>query len=783
MIDHLLDKALKQSAPPQGGLNTDDALIELLGRLAESGPGGRREVLGVLLHTPERFWSAERLEGAVAALAPVASDEDTDDLSPLHGTVLGALFSHFTATTGTKGERHFLDTLINLLDARSADLRGFAASMLGRAGVGSSVSSLAAALAREPRWDVALRIMGALKALGKPATEDALGPLLDAPTEEALIYAARQIRAARALGLRPDLMERLQIGVESTEVRGELQGALKALDLVDARIGLDDLSHTTDLLSPPEGHPDLEIVRFCDFQGRRASLEATATFDPDTDEVELALTVLLPGEHSDNTPHYKHLTHSVAKILGLEVDPAHSDMAGEGVIVRLPLRGDPPLTVFKALGPILTDIEETLHPFDRPSARRPEQVNAAMEDLLERLSRFESRRELLTAFARPIRARDGSALLCLDSDTIEDASDAPCVSFVLAFDKAALTQPDPASGLLLAFSIDGAHEIEDNEGFALIQQGLIDTIAWKLDLTFDLDERDDLALFEATEIGRGDHSACLQGHTGPAEHFEDFLGRCFTLGSFLRNLGRFTAHNANLFELLGLATPPKLDRAIMAPFKDPQAELLARREKLEALRRRRADRAPEVPEVRPEPPSTAPALSLPSAPALPPSLPSTPSRPSTPTLPSAPAATAIEWPPREAITQLTPESSATPRLPSTPALPSSPPTPGTQSPSATSKGLQPLDEKGRTPREVVRDLSAGIARVDIYLRFAGYNTSKLAQIMGILLGMEKPEVLEIIERSPCLLTENIPRDRARQIKTVLEGTGAKIAIVAPGEDL
>jgi ribosomal protein L7/L12 len=90
---------------------------------------------------------------------------------------------------------------------------------------------------------------------------------------------------------------------------------------------------------------------------------------------------------------------------------------------------------------------------------------------------------------------------------------------------------------------------------------------------------------------------------------------------------------------------------------------------------------------------------------------------------------------------------------------------------------------GRTPTEVVRNLGAGIAKVDIYLRFAGYNTGKLTQIMTILMGMGKEEVLEIIERSPCMLKEGVPRDRARQIKTVLEGTGAKIAVVAPGEEV
>ena len=52
---------------------------------------------------------------------------------------------------------------------------------------------------------------------------------------------------------------------------------------------------------------------------------------------------------------------------------------------------------------------------------------------------------------------------------------------------------------------------------------------------------------------------------------------------------------------------------------------------------------------------------------------------------------------------------------------------------------------------------------------------KMGWIMTILLGMEKDEAERVIAKAPCRLLEAVPRDRARTIKTVLEGTGATIA--------
>jgi hypothetical protein len=125
---------------------------------------------------------------------------------------------------------------------------------------------------------------------------------------------------------------------------------------------------------------------------------------------------------------------------------------------------------------------------------------------------------------------------------------------------------------------------------------------------------------------------------------------------------------------------------------------------------------------------------------------------------------------------------AAPSAPSKPTTkPSAAPSPQPSGPFDPSAG--PRDEQGRTPSQVVRDLSANLEAVDIYLRATGINTSKLAQIMHILLNMEMADAKAKIEQAPCLLLEAVPRDRARTIKTVLEGTGARIAVTQTGEGL
>jgi ribosomal protein L7/L12 len=153
--------------------------------------------------------------------------------------------------------------------------------------------------------------------------------------------------------------------------------------------------------------------------------------------------------------------------------------------------------------------------------------------------------------------------------------------------------------------------------------------------------------------------------------------------------------------------------------------------------------------------------------------------------PAAPAQRAPALPPKGAPA-LPPKAA-----PPTPA-PAAPPAPTPAPPEApaprpparaadNSAGAAPLDEQGRTPAEVLKSLNANIETVDVYLRSAGYNHTKLAQIMSILLGMTPAQARACIEQAPGILLENVPRDRARTIRTVLEGTGAKIAITSPGD--
>ncbi|MEO1271025.1 MAG: hypothetical protein AAFX99_23290, partial [Myxococcota bacterium] len=93
------------------------------------------------------------------------------------------------------------------------------------------------------------------------------------------------------------------------------------------------------------------------------------------------------------------------------------------------------------------------------------------------------------------------------------------------------------------------------------------------------------------------------------------------------------------------------------------------------------------------------------------------------------------------------------------------------------------DPFAQDPMQIIKNLGADIALADVYLRSTGYNHAKLAQIMAVYLEMERSDAMTLIEQAPCILRSGIPRDRARSIRQVLEGTGAKITLTRHGEEL
>ncbi len=925
MIDNLLDAALEQLSPP-GGISSDEDLIENLGLLSQDEPASRRAAVHALLHTRGHFWSAERVEGAIAAMTTVAAAEVDEDLAERLGALLDALFARSAQALGIPGQQTHQSALFSLLDAETAELRGFSASSLALAP--GSAETIALALAREARWDVAMRMAGALIMLGEPLGEAAIVALIDAPTEEAVSVAARHIAERPFAASRPALLRRLLREPTNSPLHRPLRRALNHADAAEAYR----------ILASSDEVEDGESLAFLNFAGRKAALKAELVQDPEREAPSLRILFSLPGELEDNRGHYARACALIASILQIPLPADQIAIGDEGASFDLSLTRDPPLVAIHALGPVLALIEETLQPFDRPSARRPELINAAMALLLERLEGLAARDgRLRAAFegATLLRTHDGGHALCLDQAAIGDPG-GPRLTFALAFDRAAIARDDPASGLILALSVADLPEIPDAEAMNRTQSALCAAIAWKTGVLVAPSTRNP-ALLDALGLPHGPLTFHLRGpRARPSlDDIEALIHRAARLSAFLRNLARLvTRGGVSLFELTGAPRLSSLLDPALAALTPPQEKATSaqdkRREKLEALQRKasepprptatepkvvpplpddeaeaqtapqRAQTAPQtpppataappsraastpaipsaipststppLPSSRPSTPalpSTASTPALPSSSALTPaaSLPSTPALPSTtstPTLPSAPTSTpalpsssALAPAASLASTPALPSASArsaasTPALPSasarsaasTPALPSStastpslssapstapeppstPDLPSTPSPSRTSpspssspsipsasgstapgraagsppasiakasgggnlgSGLQPLDDKGRSPTEVVRDLDADIAKVDIYLRSAGYNTAKLAQIMSILLTMEMGEARALIEKSPCILIEAIPRDRGRTIKTVLEGTGAKIAVTPHGEGL
>lgn len=87
-------------------------------------------------------------------------------------------------------------------------------------------------------------------------------------------------------------------------------------------------------------------------------------------------------------------------------------------------------------------------------------------------------------------------------------------------------------------------------------------------------------------------------------------------------------------------------------------------------------------------------------------------------------------------------------------------------------------------REVVKRLRAAenATRFDVFLVSAGYNIEKTCKIMSIVLSLSAEEAREKCEAAPCRLLQAAVPSRASQVKTVLEGTGAKIRLVTEGEE-
>ncbi|MBN1945089.1 MAG: hypothetical protein JW797_05400 [Bradymonadales bacterium] len=94
---------------------------------------------------------------------------------------------------------------------------------------------------------------------------------------------------------------------------------------------------------------------------------------------------------------------------------------------------------------------------------------------------------------------------------------------------------------------------------------------------------------------------------------------------------------------------------------------------------------------------------------------------------------------------------------------------------------EPITIDSMTAREVVKKLGAEEPRdMDVFLTHPGYNVKKTVDIMSVALSMTAEEATAICERAPCLIVGPVTRTKAATLKTILEGTGARIRVVTTG---
>lgn len=167
-------------------------------------------------------------------------------------------------------------------------------------------------------------------------------------------------------------------------------------------------------------------------------------------------------------------------------------------------------------------------------------------------------------------------------------------------------------------------------------------------------------------------------------------------------------------------------------------------------------------------PRKGPAASQHAGAAAPAVEPAAPARPAAPE-PTAPPADSTAPPDRSPAPDPTAASIATSVPPSRDSTPRRPQRPA-------------QDKRFRIDRLEAREFIKKLAGeepedTDVFLSSAGFNVTKTADIVAILLSIKKEEAQALCERAPCLLTGPVTRSRANQLKQIIEGTGAKIRIL------
>lgn len=746
------------TSPETTDIADDDRLIELLGELA-SGPAERAMALRALSALPPRLWTLERVGGAVATIAPQAQEETDDDLAFLTWNVLSSLVARGRELSDEPVP--FEEVLVDLLTAESAEIRGFAATTLGRTSQRSSARAIAEAVAVEQRWDVAIRGIGALTQASVPIPASVLLDMLGAPTQEAVAFAARALGASGTLDARPLLLGLLAGGQrleDSTE--RDINHAISWLDGAEAQELATELFE--DALELDDGGLVLATGG-----GRAAGF--TLVFTPDSQTLTLDLHLPTDGCDSD----VAELGSAISAMLGTTQMPSPHRLSSDGREFTLRYAPEIPSgSALRAFAEVVDHLTPAVELADRRSVGVGV-VQTALGGVREAVEQLSGRQAALAGAlpkARLTRTENGERWTVLDAGSAGvDSEGVPLLTWTAAMATDAVWTDQPERGIAFAISWSQETRMElDAARCAAIAQ----TIGWRIGLPLEGQVADSTpALLSACELPAGDiHGVWVCDEAG----LEDVISR--------PGAGHAAARYARLLDRLESLTMFLGCYAHRVGVGEDPAESLN-------LRPLPAQEwiPPELPEPEEEAPETSPHQPVVEQPTLEFELPSDDAptddftdlqflrRPPTPPVfvegqeeAVAPAPSEPDRPTRQ-HRRVETVPAPSPAFPSGPSLPSGPGQAGVNS------GQPPLDEQGRTPAEVVKQLSADLVTVDVYLRSAGYNHAKLAQIMGILLGLDGDECQAVIDKAPCRLLSAVPRDRARTIKTVLEGTGAVIA--------
>ncbi len=90
-------------------------------------------------------------------------------------------------------------------------------------------------------------------------------------------------------------------------------------------------------------------------------------------------------------------------------------------------------------------------------------------------------------------------------------------------------------------------------------------------------------------------------------------------------------------------------------------------------------------------------------------------------------------------------------------------------------GLTPGDY---TDPRLMRD-DATTSLVDVVLRHPGYAEDKMGHNLSILLGVDFPEAMELVETAPRVIAWGVGRERASRFQRVIEEAGGKVVLVEP----